>query len=151
VRKIEGTGRSDESQRLTHDAKTLGGAMIRFAVLAVVCLSLVARAMPAQAQTVALTCEHRSGFNEGKVFSVTVDFDRSTISIGGWMNDHSGPAEISANYIMWRLPPWQGTTASVRVDRATGVMYWNTNNRGWDTVYGTPGVVCQQGRIIGPR
>jgi hypothetical protein len=129
------------------------GTMNRFVAAGVVGLALLTRATPVQAQTVALRCEHRSGFDEGRVFSVTVDFGSSTISVGGWMGDHSGPAEITTGYIMWRFPrqAWQRVSEAVRIDRATGVMYWNTDNRGWNTVYGTPGVVCQQGGIIGPR
>jgi hypothetical protein len=103
------------------------------------------------AETVSLACEHRSGAFEGRVWSVIVDFDRQVVITNDYVNEErQSPATITQQYVMWnvRCTSTACTSDVRRIDRTTGVMYWNTNNTGWSTVFGTPGVVCQPKRAF---
>src|SRR5262249_37317230 len=103
-------------------------------------LYLLSFATSAQAETISLICEHRSGFYQGAVWTFTVDLDRSTITNG---SGQKYSATITETAITWRVTP----SFSERINLISGVMeQWPSpdNIPAWVSSYGNPGAICRK-------
>lgn len=119
---------------------------MRIFVAVTALLFAAAFSAPASAELVVFACEHQSGAFRGQIWTVDVDFAARRVRM---IDDAAVAAEISDRYITFRRPRAAGAEL-MRIDLATGQMtYWRQT--GWDTVFGSPGIICRRaGNILRP-